>query len=46
MTYIVSIGGIWGVKLYSNQPTASVHEVAANHNAGIGVGVVDQLWRH
>ena len=21
-------------------------EAAANHNAGIGVGVVDKLWRH
>ena len=26
--------------------SARLHEVAANHNAGIGVGVVDQLWRH
>ena len=25
---------------------ARLHEVAANHSAGIGVGVVDQLWRH
>jgi len=24
---------------------AMLHEVAANRNAGIGVGVVDQLWR-
>ena len=22
------------------------HEVAANHNLGIGMGVVNQLWRH
>ena len=26
--------------------SARLHEVAANHNAGIGVGAVDQLWRH
>jgi len=26
--------------------SATFHEVAANHNAGIDVGVVDQLWRH
>ena len=25
---------------------ARLHGVAANHNAGIGVGVVDQLWPH
>jgi len=23
-----------------------ISDVAANHNAGIGVGVVDQLWHH
>jgi len=28
------------------QFSARLHEVAANHNAGIIVGVVDQLWRH
>ena len=26
--------------------SARLHEVAANHNAGLGVGVVDRLWRH
>ena len=26
--------------------SARLHEVAANHNAGIGVGVVDQLRGH
>jgi len=26
--------------------SARLHEVAANHNAGIGMGVVDQLWLH
>jgi len=26
--------------------SAMSREVAANHNAGINVGVVDQLWRH
>jgi len=26
--------------------STKLHEVAANHSAGIGVGVVDQLWRH
>jgi len=26
--------------------SARLHEVAANHSAGIGMGVVDQLWRH
>jgi len=26
--------------------SAKLHEVAANHNAGIGMGVVDQLWGH
>jgi len=25
---------------------ARLHEVAAVHNAGIGMGVVDQQWRH
>jgi len=26
--------------------SARLREVAANHNAGIIMGVVDQLWRH
>jgi len=26
--------------------SARLQEVAANHNAGIGMSVVDQLWRH
>jgi len=26
--------------------SAKLHEVAANHNLGIGMGVVNQLWRH
>jgi len=26
--------------------SARLHELAANHNAGIDVGVVDRLWRH
>jgi len=26
--------------------SARLHKVAANHNAGIGMGVVDQRWRH
>jgi len=26
--------------------SAKLHEVTANHNAGIGMGLVDQLWRY
>jgi len=28
------------------QFSARLHEVAANHNARIGMGAIDQLWRH
>ena len=48
MVYVLSVVHNYDcdVTATRNEQSARLQEVAANHNAGIGMSVVDQLWRH